>query len=436
MSRIRILTDRVGRFRWVICALIFFEITINYIDRMAFGLVAPELQKFFHWQDADVADIAFWFEAGYAIGLAFVGRLLDRLGTRLGLALSLTGWCLASMFHAGMTTALGFKFARFLLGVTESGAFPGATKATAEWFPRRERALVAGIFNSGSNVAAMIAPVAVPWLFLSFGWQWAFLATGAIGFVWLIFWLRLYRTPELHPDVGPAELAHIQSDPPDGFGEAMSWRQIVGTRQAWAFIFGKFFTDAVWRWNLYLLPLFFSQHFNLDIRKFGPPFVVIYLMADLGSIAGGWFSSFLLGRGWSVNWSRKIAMMVGVACVLPVVSVTQIKDFWVAIFVVGLANAGHQGWSSNLYTSVSDLFPKHAVGTVAGIGGTAGGIGAMSLLALTSRLFSGSTAVNNREAYAVLFSIAGLAYLAAFAAFHFCVPRMLAVRARPKPFPQ
>lgn len=418
---------RLTRFRWVICALIFFEITINYVDRLVFGLVAPELQKIFHWQNAEIADIAFWFEVAYAIGLAFAGRFLDRVGTRLGLALSLAGWCLASMLHAAMATVAGFKLARFLLGLTESGAFPGAAKATAEWFPRRERALVAGIFNAGGNVGAVLAPLVVPWLFVVYGWQLAFIATGGIGLVWLFFWWTLYRLPQDHPRVSAAELAHIHSDPPDEIREPLTLRQVLATRQAWSFILGKFFTDAIFRWNLYLLPLFFSQHFHLDIKKFGPPFLVIYLMADLGSIGGGWLSSSLLHRGWSVNAARKTAMLVSVLCVLPVVCVTQVGSIWTAIFLVGLSTAAHQSWSSNLYTSISDMFPKHTVGTVAGIGGTAGGIGAMSLLALTSKLFA-SAGSATAQVYTTLFIIAGCAYLAAFLAFQLCVPKLEPVR--------
>lgn len=415
------------RFRWVICALIFFEITINYLDRLVFGLLAPELQKIFSWSNSDYTNIAFWFEIGYAIGLAFVGRFLDRVGTRMGLAIALVGWCAASMLHAGMSTIAGFCLARFLLGLSESGAFPGATKATAEWFPRRERALVAGIFNSGSNVGAIVAPIAVPWLFISYGWQWAFIATGAIGLIWLAFWLLLYREPAQHPKVSAAELAYIQSDPPDTILELIPWRRILATRQAWAFIMGKFFTDAIWRWNLYLLPLFFSQHFKLDIKQFGPPFLVIYLMADIGSIGGGWLSSSLLKRGWSLNAARKTAMLVCVLGVLPVVLTTQISNMWVAIFIVGLATACHQGWSSNLYTSISDMFPKHAVATVAGIGGTAGAIGAILLLKLTSILFDSSS--SNADTYTTLFIIAGLAYVAALGCFHFLVPRLEQVKA-------
>ena len=415
------------RYRWVICALIFAEITINYLDRLVFGLLAPELQKVFSWSNSDYTNIAFWFEVGYAVGLAFVGRFLDRVGTRWGLALSLMGWCVASMFHAGMSTIAGFCLARFLLGLSESGAYPGATKATAEWFPRRERALVAGIFNSGSNVGAIIAPLAVPWLFINYGWQWAFIATGAIGLIWLAFWLVLYREPAKHPRVSRAELAHIQSDPADTILELIPWRRILATRQAWAFIMGKFFTDAIWRWNLYLLPLFFSQHFKLDIKQFGPPFLVIYLMADVGSIGGGWLSSHLLKRGWSINAARKTAMLVCVLGVLPVMLTTQVSSMWMAIFLVGLATASHQGWSSNLYTSISDMFPKHAVATVAGIGGTAGALGAILLLKLTSMLFDSSA--SNAQTYTVLFIIAGVAYLAALACFHFLVPKLEPVKA-------
>ena len=414
------------RYRWIICALIFAEITINYVDRMVFGVLAPELQKIFSWSNSDYTNIAFWFEIGYAIGLTFVGRFLDRVGTRWGLALSLTAWCIASMMHAGLSTIAGFCLARLILGVSESGAYPGATKATAEWFPRRERALVAGIFNSGSNVGAIIAPLAVPWLFINYGWEWAFIATGALGLVWVAFWLALYREPAQHPRVSKAELAHILSDPPDTILELIPWRRILATRQAWAFIMGKFFTDAIWRWNLYLLPLFFSQHFNLNIKQFGPPFLVIYLMADVGSIGGGWLSSYLLKRGWTTNAARKTAMLVCVLGVLPVTLTTQVSSLWTAIFLVGLATACHQGWSSNLYTSVSDMFPKHAVATVAGIGGTAGALGAILLLKLTSMLFDSNA--SNSQTYTVLFIVAGAAYLAALGCFHLLVPKLEPVK--------
>ena len=414
------------RFRWVICGLIFAAITINYVDRAVFGYLAPELKKILHWQNADIPEIALWFEISYAAGLAFVGRFLDRVGTRFGLAVSLVGWCLASMLHAGMATVFGFKAARFLLGFTESGAFPGAAKATAEWFPRRERALVAGIFNSGSNVGTMLVPLVIPWLLVTYGWQWAFIATGGAGLVWVFFWLGLYRLPDRHPRVSPAELAIIESDPPDTVTEIMPIRRILSTRQAWSFILGKFFTDMIWRWNIYLLPLFFSQHFQLNILQFGPPFLVIYLMADVGSIGGGWLSSSLLKRGWSLNAARKTAMLICVLGVLPVMLTAQISNLWLGVFLVGLAMASHQGWSSNLYTSISDMFPKHAVATVAGLGGTAGAIGAVALLKFTSWLFARAEAqhADTSHVYPVLFVIAGTTYLAALLGFHLLAPRM------------
>lgn len=422
--------SRLTHFRWAVCGLLFSAITINYVDRAVFGQLAPKLQEQFHWTNADIADIARWFEIAYAIGLAFAGRILDRVGTRIGLGLSLVSWCLISMLHAGMSTVLGFKLVRFVLGIAESGAFPGVTKATAEWFPRRERALVAGIFNAGSNVGSMIVPLVAPWLFLAYGWQWAFAALGGVGLVWLVFWLALYRLPAEHPRVSPAELAVIECDPPDTITELMPMGRILATRQAWAFIMGKFFTDMVFRWNINLLPLFFSQHFGLNIKEVGPPFFTIYLMAACGSIGGGWLSSSFLRRGWSLNRARKTTMLLSVLCVLPVMLTTQITHQWVGVLVFGLMMASHQSWSSNLYTSISDLFPKHAVGAVAGIGGTAGSIGAILLLALTSNLFNAQApGAGTDHVYTVIFVIAGFAYLAALLCFHLLVPRMEPVRA-------
>jgi MFS transporter, ACS family, hexuronate transporter len=414
-----------GRFRWTICALVFFAITINYIDRLVFGILAPELQKIFGWSNADYTHIAFWFEVAYAIGLASFGRVLDWIGTRKGFALSITGWSMAAALHALMSTIAGFSAARFFLGLTEAGVFPAAVKTAAEWFPRKERALVTGIFNAGSNVGAVIAPLLVPWLFLTYGWQWAFIATGSIGFVWLGFWLFLYRPPAVHPRLSADELAYILSDPPEPIQEKIPWLTLLRLRQTWAFILAKFLTDAVWRWYLYLLPLFFSENFKLDIKNFGLPFITIYLMADVGSIGGGWLSSWLLGRGWSVNAARKFAMFICALCVLPVMFSAVVSNMWVAVFFVGLAASAHQGFSSNLFTTVSDMFPKQAVGSVVGIGGTAGALGAMLLLAITAKLFANSSAPRgDPSVYTTLFVIAGFAYLVSLAAMHVLSPKM------------
>ncbi|MBM3866333.1 MAG: MFS transporter [Verrucomicrobia bacterium] len=416
---------RRTRFRWTICALVFLAVTINYIDRLVFGILAPELQKVFRWTNADYTRIAFWFEVAYAIGLACFGRVLDWIGTRRGFALSLTGWSLAAAAHALMSTIAGFSLARFLLGLTEAGVFPAATKTAAEWFPRRERALVMGIFNAGSNVGAVIAPLLVPWLFLTYGWRWTFIVTGGIGLIWLVFWLWLYRAPGAHPRVSPEELAYIHSDPPEAVAERIPWLTLLRLRQTWAFITAKFFTDAVWRWYLYLLPLFFNQNFQLDIRNFGLPFITIYLMADVGSVGGGWLSSWLLGRGWSVNAARKFAMLVCALCVLPVMFSAVVPNMWVAVVFVGLAASAHQGFSSNLFTTVSDMFPKSAVGSVVGLGGTAGALGAMLLLTITARLFDQSSAATaNTSVYTTLFVIAGFAYLVSLGAMHVLSPRL------------
>ena len=417
-------------FRWVICGLLFAATTINYVDRALFGQLAPELKKIFHWSDSDIPSISLWFEVAYAIGLAFAGRILDRVGTKLGLAVSFAAWCLVSTLHAGVATVVGFKIVRFFLGLTESGAWPAATKAAAEWFPRRERATVAGAFNAGSNVGTMLMPLIAAWLFSNYGWQWTFIALGGGGLIWLLFWAALYRLPSVHPRVSPAELALIQSDPPDTITEMIPVRRILATRQAWAFIMGKFFTDMIFRWNVYLLPTFFYDHFKVSIKTAGLPFFAIYLMATLGSVGGGGLSSALLHRGWSLNGARKTAMLLCVVCVLPIVLVTQISSLWLAVFIVGLMMAAHQGWSSNLYTSVSDLFPKHAVATVAGLGGTAGSVGAILLLNLTSNLFDAQKpGADGNHVYTVIFIIAGCSYLAALASFHLLVPKFAPLKA-------
>lgn len=415
-------TSRVGRYRWVICALLFFATTINYIDRQVFGILAPEMKKIFHWTDSDYVGIVFWFEVAYAVGQLGFGRVLDRIGTRVGFAFAMVFWSLASMLHAGMATILGFSIARFLLGLGESGNFPASIKSVAEWFPKKERALATGIFNAGSNVGAIAAPLAVPWIYLQWGWQWAFLVTGAIGFIWLIFWLRAYYLPESHPRLSQTELDHIRSDEPEAPAGTVSWRSLLPHRQTWAYVAAKFLTDSVWRWYLYLLPLFFSTQFGLDIKSFGPPFVLIYLLADVGSIGGGWISSSLITRGWSVNAGRKTAMLICAICVVPVVLVTQTPNMWVAVWLVGLAAAAHQGWSANLYTTASDMFPKKAVGSIVGLGGMAGALGAMGLLKLTASILSAT------GSYTTLFIIAGCAYVAALAIMHLLVPRLTPAR--------
>ena len=413
-------TTRMGRYRWVICALLFFATTVNYVDRLVFGILGPELQKTFGWTAKNYTDIVFWFEVAYAIGLLLAGRFLDWIGTRTGYAISLTFWSLASILHAFMGSIVGFSVARFLLGLGEAGNFPAAIKTVAEWFPKKERALATGIFNAGSNVGAIVAPLAVPWLYINWGWQWAFIMTGAIGLVWLVFWFALYHRPEEHPKISREELAYIQSDPPEPTVN-IPWLSLLPHRQTWAFVIAKFATDAIWRWYLYLLPLFFVQVFGLDIKNFGPPFVVIYLMADVGSIAGGWLSSKLIKGGRSVNFGRKVALLVCAVCVIPVVLVTHVSNMWIAVGLVGLAAAAHQGWSANLFTTASDMFPKQAVGSVVGLGGMAGAVGAMAILLLTGQLLGDKP---DAASFAPLFILAATAYVGSLLIIHLLVPRL------------
>jgi ACS family hexuronate transporter-like MFS transporter len=408
---------RIGRYRWVICALLFFATTISYIDRQVFGILAPEMKKIFGWTDTNYTDIVFWFEVAYAVGQLLAGRFLDLIGTFAGFALAMFFWSGASMLHAAMGSIVGFSVARFLLGLGESGNFPGSIKVVAEWFPKKERALATGIFNAGSNVGAIVAPLTVPWIYLRWGWQWAFIATGAIGLIWLVFWLRVFRQPEQHPRLSPGELAYIRSDPVESTVK-IPWLRLLPHRQTVAYVLAKFLTDSIWRWYLYLLPLFFNTNFKLDIKSFGPPFLLIYCLADVGSIAGGWLSSHLIKRGWSVNAGRKTAMLVCAICVVPVVLVTQVSGMWTAVWLVGLAAAAHQGWSANLYTTASDMFPKQAVGSVVGLGGMAGALGAMGILKLTGYI------LEHTGSYTVLFLIAGSAYLIALALLHTLSPRL------------
>lgn len=406
--------------RWTVCALLFFATTVNYIDRLVFGLLAPDLQRQFGWSNADYADIVFWFEAAYALGLVSVGRLLDWVGTRRGFSVAVVFWSLATMLHAGMQSVAGFSVARFLLGLGEAANFPAAIKTVAEWFPKGERALATGIFNAGCNLAAIATPLLVPIIVVAWGWQASFIVTGALGFVWLVFWLRCYRAPENHPKVSAEELVYIRSDPPEDT-TPVSWRRVLPHRQTWAILSAKFLTDAIWRWYLYLLPVFFHQQFKLDLKTFGPPFVAIYLIADVGSIGGGWLSSFFLKRGFTLNASRKLALLICALCVLPVSLVTQVESVWTAVLLVGLAAAAHQGWAANAFTVASDMFPKQAVGTITGLGSAAGAIGGMLILKITSLVLGTS------GDFGPLFLGASVAYLVALAVFHLLAPRLAPV---------
>ena len=410
-------------FRWVVLTLVFFAITINYIDRMVMGILAPDLRERFQISNTAYGYITSAFGLSYALGQMVSGRWLDWIGVRIGYAIALAAWCVASMLHAIPRSAFGFGVARAFLGVTESPAYPAAVKTLAEWFPKRERAFAMGFANAGANVGAILAPIMVPWLASRFGWQWAFIVTGAIGLVWLAFWIPIYRKPEEHPSVSLSELAYIHSDPPEPTGK-IRWIQLATTKQAWGFIIGKFLTDPVWSFYLFWLPLFLKDRHGVNVSGVALPLIVIYLMADVGSIAGGWLSSTLIKRGWSVNAARKLTLLVCALCVVPAAFVSVVHSMWTAVFIVGVALSAHQGFSSNLYTLVSDTFPKRAVGSVAGMGGTFGYIGYTLFGVLTGWILDLTKRNTGQPNYLPVFIICGSAYLVAFLVIHLLMPRL------------
>lgn len=411
---------RIGRYRWAICALLFFAITINYVDRQVLGVLKPVLETELGWSENDYANIVVAFQAAYAIGLLGFGRFMDLVGTRWGLAIAVGVWSVAAMAHAGARSVIQFALVRFALGLGEAGGFPASVKAVSEWFPKRERALATGIFNAGSNVGALITPILIPLIVVGLGWEWAFILTGAVGFLWLVAWLAIYRRPNEHPRVGAAELAHIESDPVDPPGK-VSWRFVATRRETWAFLLGKFLTDPVWWLFLFWLPDFFAKTYDLDILSFGPPLVAVYLLADVGSVGGGWLSSRLIAGGWSVNRGRKTAMLICAVCVTPISVAIFAQDLLVAVAVIGLAAAAHQGWSANLFTLVSDVFPRRAVATVVGFGAAGGAIGGMFIAK-----FAGWT-LETTGSYLPLLAFASIAYLVALGVIHLLTPRLAPV---------
>lgn len=406
-----------GNQRWIICALLFFATTVNYVDRQVLGILAPTLGEEIGWSEKEYGAIVTAFQAAYAGGLLVMGRAMDTLGTRRGFGLAVVFWSLAAMAHALARTASGFGWARFALGLGEAGNFPACLRTVAEWFPRRERALAVGLFNSGSNIGAIVAPLLVPWITLRYGWRWAFLLTGALGFVWLAAWWAVYRPPREHPSMTPGELALIESDPPDP-ETPISWSRLLPHRQTLAFAIGKFLTDPIWWFYLNWVPKFLHQEHGLTLDRIGPPLVVIYLLADVGSIGGGWLSSTLIARGRPVHQARKTALLVCAVAVVPVILVPHAGNIPAAVALLGLATAAHQGWSANLFTSVADMFPRRAVASVVGIGGMAGSIGGMFVSTAAGFILEAT------GSYWSLFALAGLSYLVAWSLIHLLVPRL------------
>ena len=433
-------------FRWVICAILLFGAIINYIDRQVIGILKPELVKIFGWSDERIySSIVFSFQLAYALGFMAAGRVMDTIGVRRGFAVAVVLWSFAAMAHgaAGLFhsfelpvlnldikaggfviislsgAAAGFALARFALGIGESGAFPASIKTVAEWFPKQERALATGIFNSGTNVGALVAPVCVPWILQIWGWEWAFIGTGLLGFFWVAAWLLIYRPPEQHQRVSPEELAHIRSDPPEPIAR-IPWAQLLPHRQTWAFAVGKFMTDPVWWLYLFWVPDFLNKTHGVQVTvsQMGPPMICIYLVADIGSIGGGWLSSHWIKRGWTVNKSRKFAMLTCAFAVTPIVFAAIVPNLWLAVGLISLAAAAHQGWSANLFTLTSDMFPRQAVGSVVGIGGMAGAVGGMFIAMLVGAILQAT------GSYVPIFMIAGSAYLVALLVIHGLAPRL------------
>jgi ACS family hexuronate transporter-like MFS transporter len=408
---------KVGRVRWIIVALLFAATAINYVDRQMIGLLKPTLEKEFGWHETTYADIVFYFQLAYAIGYIVFGNIVDRVGARFGYAAAFLIWTAAHMLHGAVRSVLGFAMVRFLLGIGESGNFPAGLKAVTEWFPKKERALATGLFNAGANVGAIITPLIVPVLTLTYGWRAAFVITGAASLIWLVAWLALYRRPRESKQLSSEELAYIESDPADPPAK-VPWVRLLRCKETWAFAVGKFLTDPIWWMFLFWTPDFLVKRHGLDLKTFGPPLVVIYVISDLGSIFGGWLSSRLIHRGWSINRARKTAMLICAIAVTPIFFAQYVDSLWGAVAIISLATAAHQAWSANLYTLPSDTFPRKAVGSVIGIGGTAGALGGMIF-----SLYIGQV-LERLGSYTLIFAVAGAVYLIALLIIHLLSPRL------------
>lgn len=424
--------QKVGNYRWVICGLLFFATTINYIDRAVISLVKEYLDEEFKWSKNDYANITIAFQAAYALAMLFAGRLIDWLGTKTGYALALITWSFAAMAHFFIKTNLGFIFARIGLGVTESGNFPAAIKTVSEWFPKKERSFATGIFNAGTNVGAIIAPLSVPFIAYNYGWRLTFLFVGAAGLIWLIFWYMFYEIPTKQKRLSKEEFDFIHSDADEqNTGNDMiskpSWTKLLLFKQTWAFAMGKFLTDGVWWFYLFWLPDFLKEQYGLTKTDLAFPTAMVFIIATVGSVFGGWLPGWLMSKGWEAYRARKSAMFVYAACALPVVISQWMGSFnmWLAVLMIGFAASAHQAWSANLFTTVSDMFPKISVGSVTGIGGMLGGIGGILVSKGAGLLFDYYKSLGHiQTGYYIVFFYCGLAYLTAWALMHLLVPKM------------
>jgi ACS family hexuronate transporter-like MFS transporter len=432
------LTGSVKNYRWTICALVFFATTVNYLDRQVISLLKSVLSEDLQWNDGDYANVEIAFKLAYSFGMLIAGRVVDMLGTKKGYAAATGLWSLAAMAHGFASSTLGFIVARAALGVTEAGNFPAAIKATAEWFPKKERAFATGIFNSGTNIGAIVAPLSVPFIAVAWGWEWAFIITGAIGFIWLVLWQIYYTHPEDSKKLSKEEFDYIHSDQEDeaiekaGKDEKVSWFKLLGHRQTWAFALGKFLTDPIWWFYLFWLPDFLQSEYQLTMVQIAVPVAVVYMISTIGSVGGGYLPMFFINRNMPAFKARKTAMFIFALCVMPVVFAQYAGEInmWLAVLVIGIAASAHQAWSANIFTTVSDMFPKKATASVTGIGGMAGGVGGIVLTwAVQKNLFVHYREIGQIEkAYFIMFLICGAAYLTGWVVMHLLAPKMTKVK--------
>ena len=408
---------RAGRYRWGIVALLFTATVINYVDRQMIGVLKPTLSADLGWSETDFADVIFFFQLAYAIGYLGFGRIMDVIGARFGYAIAFVIWQIAHIAHGGAYSVTQFAMARFGLGLGESGNFPASIKAVTEWFPARERAFAIGVFNAGANVGAILTPLIVPLITVAYGWRAAFVITGAVSMLWLIPWLIMYRSPSEHPKVTKEERAWIEQDPADP-ATSIPWKRLIRVRETWAYALGKFFIDPIWWFFLFWLPGYLGDRYDLDLLSFGPPLVAIYLLSDVGSVAGGWLSGRFINAGKSINYARKMTMFICACAVVPVFFAQSIDNLWLAVLVIGVATAAHQAFSANLYTLPSDLFPRAAVGSVVGIGGTVGAVGGMLMAKYAGYV------LDSIGSYVPLFAVAGSAYFLALLCVHLLSPKL------------